>query len=175
MQRLAQAGEAGEAAGTAGTGEGGVPVVVVQVGEITDLCTPSRGSSEVIPAHLSVAGAVILVPKGAGDAEGECVYGQVVAEAAARGAAGVGIYGSLAHQQPPGIPPAFAGFTPPAGTNIGVFTLSFEEAHPLLALARVRQVVLSAVISVDPALARPLLFWRDAGGEAAGGGGDGER
>ena len=58
MQRLAQAGEAGEAAGTAGTGEGGVPVVVVQVGEITDLCTPSRGSSEVIPAHLSVVGAV---------------------------------------------------------------------------------------------------------------------
>ena len=89
-----------------------------------------------------MAGAVVLVPKGRrGDAE--CVYGQVISEAAAQGAVGVGIYASKPHQQPPNIsphPPLSGVDAPDGGTEMGVFSLSLEEVQPLLDLARGRAV-----------------------------------
>jgi hypothetical protein len=93
---------------------------------------------------------VVLVPKGRrGDAE--CVYGQVISEAAAQGAVGVGIYGSVPHQQPPNIsprnPPSGVD-APVGGTDMGVFSLSLEEVQPLLDLARGREVCMYACMHV---------------------------
>ncbi len=84
----------------------------------------------------------MLVPKGRRE-DAECVYGQVISEALAQGAVGVGIYGSIPHQQPPSIslPPSPSGVDAPSeGTGMGVFSLSLEEVKPVLDLARGREV-----------------------------------